>query len=307
MLRAITTLPSMRETSVIRSSVMPSAKYSCCGSLLRLANGRTTIDSRGAEKVCTVGIVGGALVFSHHAPPAAISASAAPARAPKVNLCRRRPRDTAPGCARQVLEHKSADRLGDVLDVLITQGRKGDRQTGADLIAHRPRQADPAGFGQRLEPGGDVDAVAVKVGSFDDDVADMDADAEPHLFFGRAVGVLAGERLLHRDRAFDGIGGAGKIGDDAIACGVEDAAVVDRNELVEDRPVGLQPTQRADLVDAHQPAVFGDIGGKDGGELSFDRRAVYHVILKKPAPRANLGDSIAFFARQRLSSRYESR
>ena len=188
--------------------------------------------------------------------------------------------------------------------MLITQGRKGDRQTGADLIAHRPRQADSAGFGQRLEPGGDVDAVAVKVGSFDNDVPDVYANSEPHLFFGRAVGVLAGERLLHRDRAFDGIGGAGKIGDDAVACGVEDAAVVDRNEFVEDRPVGLQPTQRADLVDAHQPAVFGDVGSKDGGELSFDRRVVYHVILKIPAPaRANLGDSIAFFARQRLSSR----
>ena len=126
--------------------------------------------------------------------------------------------------------------------MLITQGRKRDRQTGADLIAHRPRQADPTGFGQRLETGGDVDAVAVKVGPFDNDIPDVDANAEPHLFFGRAVGVLAGERLLHRDCAFDRIGGAGKMGDDAVACGVEDTAVVNRNEFVEDRPVGLQPT-----------------------------------------------------------------
>src|SRR5258708_34432059 len=38
----------MRDTSVVRSSVMPSAKYSCSGSLLRLAKGSTTIDSRAA-------------------------------------------------------------------------------------------------------------------------------------------------------------------------------------------------------------------------------------------------------------------
>src|SRR6267154_4126731 len=38
----------MRDTSVVRSSVMPSAKYSCSGSLLRLAKGSTTIDRRAA-------------------------------------------------------------------------------------------------------------------------------------------------------------------------------------------------------------------------------------------------------------------
>src|SRR5258706_15994905 len=38
----------IRERSVVRSSVTPSAKYCCSGSLLRLANGSTTIDKRGA-------------------------------------------------------------------------------------------------------------------------------------------------------------------------------------------------------------------------------------------------------------------
>src|SRR5690348_2156919 len=38
----------IRERSVVRSSVTPSAKYCCSGSLLRLAKGSTTIDKRGA-------------------------------------------------------------------------------------------------------------------------------------------------------------------------------------------------------------------------------------------------------------------
>src|SRR5262245_18024178 len=37
----------MRERSVVRSSVMPSAKYSWSGSFDRLLKGRTTIDRRG--------------------------------------------------------------------------------------------------------------------------------------------------------------------------------------------------------------------------------------------------------------------
>ncbi len=99
------------------------------------------------------------------------------------------------------------------------------------------------------------------------------------------AGVFLGDRLLHRDGAFDGVDGTREIGDHAVAGGVEDAAVMDRDQMVEDHPVGLQPAQGADFVDAHQPAVLGDVGGKDGGELSFDRRAVYH---QRPPQRRSL-------------------
>src|SRR6266853_5017381 len=51
----MTKLPEMRERSVVRSSVMPSAKYSCSGSFDRFVKGKTTIDSRGAELLATAG------------------------------------------------------------------------------------------------------------------------------------------------------------------------------------------------------------------------------------------------------------
>src|ERR1700738_4825336 len=54
-LRAITKLPEIRERSVVRSSVIPSAKYSWSGSFDRFVNGRTTIDKRGAGGLATVG------------------------------------------------------------------------------------------------------------------------------------------------------------------------------------------------------------------------------------------------------------
>ena len=58
MLLAITKLPEMRDRSVVRSSVMPSAKYSCSGSLDRFAKGSTTIDKRGATIGCEIEAAG---------------------------------------------------------------------------------------------------------------------------------------------------------------------------------------------------------------------------------------------------------
>src|SRR5439155_7946112 len=46
-LRAMTKLPEIRERSVVRFSVIPSAKYSWSGSRERFSNGSTMTDSRG--------------------------------------------------------------------------------------------------------------------------------------------------------------------------------------------------------------------------------------------------------------------
>src|SRR5215472_11583839 len=56
-LREITNMPAIRDRSVLRSSVIPSAKYCWVGSLLRLANGSTTIERRGATKGWPVEVV----------------------------------------------------------------------------------------------------------------------------------------------------------------------------------------------------------------------------------------------------------
>jgi hypothetical protein len=47
----------------------------------------------------------------------------------------------------------------------------------ANLVAHHPRDADAAGFGQRLKSRGDVDPVTVDVVAIDDHVAEIDPDA----------------------------------------------------------------------------------------------------------------------------------
>ena len=73
---------------------------------------------------------------------------------------------------------KDADRPADVLDALLAEILEVDVEPVADLIAHRRGDADAARLGQRLEPRRDVHAVAEDVVVLDDDVAEIDADAE---------------------------------------------------------------------------------------------------------------------------------
>src|SRR3954451_744038 len=91
----------MRDRSVVKSSVIPSAKYCCSGSLLRLLKGSTTIDRRGAadaagtaalSSVGAVAVADGAFSngHSHHRPVATtstpVSATAAMLRGRKSGL-----------------------------------------------------------------------------------------------------------------------------------------------------------------------------------------------------------------------------
>jgi len=57
-------------------------------------------------------------------------------------------------------------------------------ELGVDLAAHLAesivRKADPAGLGDAFEPGGNIDAVTENVVALDQDVAEMDANAQIH-------------------------------------------------------------------------------------------------------------------------------
>src|SRR6516162_7155797 len=49
-------MSEIRDRSVVKSSVIPSAKYCWSGSLLRLVKGSTTIDRRGATRGCEIAV-----------------------------------------------------------------------------------------------------------------------------------------------------------------------------------------------------------------------------------------------------------
>jgi hypothetical protein len=167
---------------------------------------------------------------------------------------------------------------------LIAKRDERDRQSGSDLIANRTRETDTPGLGKRLQPGRYIDPVTKQICPLDDNVPEMDADAEAHLLAWGTLRVLVVDRLLDFDRAIDCIYGTGKIRHDAVTGGIEDAPMMSGDQSVEDRPMGLECAQRADFVQPHQAAVLSNVGRKDYRELSFDDLVVCHRALLRGAP-----------------------
>ena len=109
----------------------------------------------------------------------------------------------------------------------------------------------------------------------------MDADAELDALVRRHAGVALGHRALHLDRAPHRVDDAGKLYQQPVAGGLDDAAAV-LGDLGVDQfaPDRLQRRERAFLVGAHQPRIADDIGRQNRRE--FAGRAHY---VGNPAPR----------------------
>jgi len=71
-----------------------------------------------------------------------------------------------------------SDRPVDVLDPDLAAIRKADVNAIADAFVHDRRNADAPWLGQRLEPRGNVDAVAINIVALDNDIAEIDADTQ---------------------------------------------------------------------------------------------------------------------------------
>ena len=211
------------------SSVMPSEKYSCSGSPDMLLKGSTAIDGLSGLRRSRVGL--------------------------------RRARGRSGGSR---VPFPDADRPVDVLDVHLAAVLEADVDAVADALVDDRGDANAAGLGQRLQARGDVDAVAVDVVALDDDVAEIDADAERDL---RAGGGLRRDRPLHREGAFDRVDDAAELDQRAVADQLDDAAVVGGDGGVEDGlAVALQGGQRAGLVAGHHAGIADDVGGEDRRE-----------------------------------------
>ena len=82
---------------------------------------------------------------------------------------------------------------------------------------------DPPGCRQTFEPRRDIDAVAVDVLVVDDDVADVEPDPEFDPPFDRFIGIALGHLALDIDRAAHRIDNTGKLDEQPVAGGLDDA------------------------------------------------------------------------------------
>ena len=133
----------------------------------------------------------------------------------------------------------------------------------------------PPGSAMPSRRDSDVDAVAVNIFAFDDDIAKVNADAKLDTAILRHIDISFSNFLLNfygtRNRADH----AREFGQDAVAGKFDDASLMLRNVLVDYFGSNLiERGECAGLVDAHEPAVSDDIGSEDSSQTPF------HVRLK---------------------------
>ena len=221
------------------SSLMPSEKYSCSGSPLMLANGRTQMDRRRGSRpgVFTIDMLG---------------------------------RTHGEGTYRAL----------DVFRRVLAQVLERARELPRHLVAHRERYRDAAHRRERLQPRGDVDAFAIDVVAFDDDLAEIDADPIADALCFGALGFGARRRLLDRESAANGGDDASELDERAVAHEFDQAPAVCRNAGIKNlASVDLQPFMRPGLVALRQNAIAGDVRRKYRGQSALHRSEFESSLL----------------------------
>src|SRR5437868_8512188 len=132
----------MRESAVMISSTMPSAKYSCSGSPLILAKGNTAIDG-----------------FSGRARAGEPSSASrrwrsAPSPGPLHSAGEGGPRRGSVGMGEGRADPVDPHRPRDVFDLLLAEMLEGEGQPVAYMVIDRVGDEHPAGIGQGFDPRG---------------------------------------------------------------------------------------------------------------------------------------------------------
>jgi hypothetical protein len=166
--------------------------------------------------------------------------------------------------------------LVDVLELPLTDVLEGNGQLAADLIVDGIGNEHATRLGQSFQAGRDVDAVTVDPAFVVDHISQIDTDAKPHAATLRHFLVTRGHHGLDLDGALSGADDAGELSQDAVASGVDDAPAMLADQRQDDALMGREVTHGRGLIRVHEPAVAGDIGGKNSGEPTLYRGLFVH-------------------------------
>ena len=160
-----------------------------------------------------------------------------------------------------------AHRLVDILETDLALIDERGVDLALDLGVHEIGDDNPASWRLAFKARRHVHAVAKDVGALGDDFAQVDADPEldaPPLL-GRRVAVC--HSLLDHDGTGDGVHGAAKFDQRAIAHGLNDTPAVSGHRWIEDlRPDQVEVQESTRLILAHEPGVADDIGSEYRGK-----------------------------------------
>jgi hypothetical protein len=160
--------------------------------------------------------------------------------------------------------------LGNVLESLLSTRLEAQRHLVPDVINHGPRNANASSLGQLLEPGGDIDGIAVPVVAFNDNIPKMYTHPNDDAFaVGNAFSAF-GHPTLEGNRTFHSINNAGEFGEQPVTHQLEDAAEMLLDFGFEQLlTVGSQPLKCRRFGLLHEAAIANHVSGKNSGEMAL--------------------------------------
>src|SRR5262249_31286829 len=136
-----------------------------------------------------------------------------------------------------------------------------------EFVSHLPicvlGDANATRLRNAFKSGGDVDPVAKNIALFNDDVPDVNTDAELYLPVRRHRFVPQVHPTLDFNGAAPCVYRTCELDQDSIACSLDDAAAMFGDLRFEKlAPVCVEALQRALFLCTHEPTVAGDIPGE---------------------------------------------
>ena len=168
-------------------------------------------------------------------------------------------------CGRDAADRPAPDgnRPRDILERLRPAVRKDCRRLAIETVPRAVGNQQSPGLGQRFEPRGDIDAVAIDILLLENHLTDMDADPE-------AQEIMVREPFLHLHRAVNRIGDAGEFDQPAISHALDDLAAMVGDGGFEQVPAHCpERRKRAGLIRAHQAGIIHHIGGENGAQAAL--------------------------------------
>src|SRR5207248_3146837 len=118
-----------------------------------------------------------------------------------------------------------AHRSSDVLEDLLTQIIEGEVEPAGGILLNTGRDTNPAWIGETLETGRDIHPVTKNIIALDNDIADVDPDAEFDAIV-RSAGITLGHAALPSSGTTQRINDASELNQQPIAGCLDDTAPV---------------------------------------------------------------------------------
>jgi hypothetical protein len=162
---------------------------------------------------------------------------------------------------------------------LRTHVLKGEVYLSPNLPVSVVGDADAARLSNSLQPHRNIDPVTKDIVLFDNDITDVNADAEFDLLVLRHVDILFGHAALNFVGTSHGVDHAGELGNSAVPGILDNTSVMLSDFGIENRSSKrFQSRQRAFFVDPYQAARARDIRRQNS------RQSPLYMIAAQDAP-----------------------